>query len=138
MDDNHQHDVAKFVAGCFWMPRRGFRRAGGVGAIKVGFTGEFIPEPTFEQVSSGATCHTEAVQMVFDPSCISYPDLLDIFWSLIDFLREQDDRTRLIIFYHSPVQKEAAQTSRDRHQVSIGQAATVEILPAGEFLNTEE
>jgi methionine-S-sulfoxide reductase len=138
MDDNHQHDVATFAAGCFWDAEALFRRADGVVATKVGFTGGSIPEPTYEQVSSGVTGHTEAVQVVFDPSCISYPDLLDIFWSLIDPLRVQDDRTRLIIFYHSPVQKEAAETSIKRHQGSSGQVAMVEILPAGEFWNAEE
>lgn len=138
MDDNHQHDVATFAAGCFWDAEERFRRADGVVATKVGFTGGSIPEPTYEQVSSGITGHAEAVRVIFDPSRISYPDLIDIFWSLIDPLREEGDRTQLIIFYHSPSQKEAAEASRGSHQESTGKAAKVEILPAGEFWNAEE
>lgn len=138
MEDNHQHDVATFAAGCFWDAEARFRRAEGIVATKVGYTGGSMPEPTYDQVSSGSTGHVEAVQIIFDPSRISYLDLLDIFWSLYDPFLQQNDRTRFIIFYHSLLQKETAEDSRDKHQGSTRQASTIEILPAGVFWNAGE
>ncbi|MDD1708679.1 MAG: peptide-methionine (S)-S-oxide reductase [Methanoregulaceae archaeon] len=71
MDDNHQHDVATFAAGCFWDAEARFRRADGVVATKVGYTGRAVSEPIYEQISSGNTSHAEAVNVIFEPSCIS-------------------------------------------------------------------
>jgi len=138
MEDSQHHEVATFAAGCFWDVEALFRRKDGVVATRVGYTGGSVPEPTYEQVSSGTTGHVEAVQVVFDPSRVSYEELLDLFWSMVDPAREQCDSTRAVIFYHSPEQRATAEASRDKFRNETGQTAAAEILPSGEFWNAEE
>jgi methionine-S-sulfoxide reductase len=138
MEDSQHHEVATFAAGCFWDVEALFRRKDGVVATRVGYTGGSVPDPTYEQVSSGTTGHIEAVQVVFDPSRVSYDELLDIFWSMVDPSREQEDSTRAVIFYHSQEQRATAEASRKRFGNATGLAATAEILPSGEFWIAEE
>jgi peptide-methionine (S)-S-oxide reductase len=138
MEDSQHHEVATFAFGCFWDIEALFRRQNGVVATRVGYTGGFVPDPTYEQVSSGATGHVEAVQLVFDPAIVSYSQLLDLLLSMVDPSCEQDDDARPIIFYHSSEQRKAAEISGDRLQYVIAKTPPVEILPAGEFWEAEE
>ncbi len=130
--------MATFAAGCFWDIEALFRRQDGVVATRVGYAGGSVPDPTYEQVSSGATGHVEAVQVVFDPAIVSYSLLLDLFWSMVDPSGVADDETRPVIFYHSAEQREAAEASRARFRNATGQTAAAEILPSEEFWNAEE
>lgn len=138
MEDGPHHQIGTFAFGCFWDVEALFRREDGVVATRVGYTGGSVPDPTYEQVSSGATGHVEAVQVVFDPAIVSYSRLLDLFWSMVDPSGVSDDETRPVIFYHSAEQREAAEASRDRLRKVTGKTVPAEILPSEEFWQAEE
>ncbi|HNB03917.1 MAG TPA: peptide-methionine (S)-S-oxide reductase MsrA [Methanoregulaceae archaeon] len=134
MEDGPRHEVATFAFGCFWDLEALFRRQDGVVATRVGYTGGSVPEPTYEQVSSGITGHVEAVQVVFDPAIVSYNRLLDLFWSMVNPSGVMDGEIRPVIFYHSAEQREAAEASRNR----LRDVVPAEILPSEEFWQAEE
>lgn len=104
---------ATFGGGCFWCLDGAFRQLRGVEAIESGYAGGKRPNPTYEQVCSGATGHAEVVQITFDPEVISYKDLLGVFFTLHDptTLNRQGNDTgtqyRSVVFYHTPVQEAA-------------------------------
>lgn len=147
MDENQDLEQATFAAGCFWGIEAEFRRVEGVVTTIVGYTGGDVSSPTYEQVCSGTTGHAEAVRVVFDPTNVTYDQLLDVFWRIHD--PTQVDRQgpdigtnyRSAIFYHSPEQKELAESSKDRLQKSgkFGKKPiATEISPATEFWTAEE
>ena len=112
-----------------------------------GIPGGSVPDPGYEQVESGTTGHAEAVGIVFDPSVVSYDQLLDVFWDMHDPAQVggQGEYTgsqyRSVIFYHDEKQKTAAITSRDRLAASEkyrNRPILTEILPASEFWPAEE
>lgn len=147
MSDPPAFERATFAAGCFWDLEAAFRRVDGVLETVAGYTGGSVPEPSYEQVESGTTGHVEAVGLVFDPSIVSYDQLLDLFWTLHDPTRAdgQGDyagpQYRPVIFYHSETQRAAALASRDRLAASglFGDRPVVtEILPATEFWRAED
>jgi peptide-methionine (S)-S-oxide reductase len=147
MENNRATETATFAAGCFWGVEAEFRTVKGVLATAVGYTGGTTPEPTYEQVCSGMTGHTEAVQVVFDPAVVSYGQLLEVFWSIHDptQLNQQGPDVgtnyRSAIFYHTPEQKATAVASRDRLQSSgkFGNRLIVtEIVPFTVFWMAEE
>ncbi|MGH3313328.1 MAG: peptide-methionine (S)-S-oxide reductase MsrA [Streptomyces sp.] len=133
-------EVADFAMGCFWGAERIFWRTDGVWTTLVGYQGGHTPNPSYEEVCSGRTGHTEAVRVVFDPAKISYGSLLKLFWESHDptqgFRQGNDTGTqyRSAIHTSSPAQQSAAESSRDAYQkvlTSAGHAAiTTEILPA--------
>lgn len=147
MEIQEQLETAAFAAGCFWGVEAAFRHIKGVVDTQVGYTGGTVAEPTYEQVCSGTTGHTEAVEVLFNPKVVSYDRLLDIFWKIHDptQLNRQGLDTgtnyRSAIFYHSPEQKTVAEASRDRLQKS-GRYGTrkivTEIVPAAKFWPAEE
>src|SRR5438105_4404489 len=110
-------ETAVFGMGCFWGAERKFWQADGVFSTAVGYAGGFTPNPTYEEVCSGRTGHTEAVLVVFDPSKISYGELLKIFWESHDptqGMRQGNDvgtQYRSAIYATSPAQREAAEAS---------------------------
>ena len=140
-------DVADFALGCFWGAERKFWQAPGVWTTLVGYQGGQTPNPTYEEVCSGHTGHTEAVRVVYDPALVSYDDLLKLFWESHDptqGFRQGNDRGtqyRSAVYTHSPAQAASAAASRDRYQsvlTSSGYAdITTEILPAGPFYPAE-
>jgi peptide-methionine (S)-S-oxide reductase len=147
MDDPTTLGKATFAAGCFWDIEAAFRRVEGVVETVTGYTGGTLPDPDYEQVSSGTTGHVEAVGIVYDPSVISYDQLLDMFWAMHDPTRPdgQGDYTgpqyRPVIFYHDEKQREAALASRNRLAASkkYGEHLLVtEILPASTFWPADE
>ena len=77
-------DTATFAGGCFWSMERAFDQLDGVVSVTVGYAGGREPQPTYQQVSMGATGHLESVQIVYDPRKVSYERLLDAFWRNID------------------------------------------------------
>jgi peptide-methionine (S)-S-oxide reductase len=107
-------ELATFGGGCFWCLDAAFRQLRGVDRVVSGYAGGRRPNPSYEQVCTGATGHAEVVQITFDPSAISYRDLLGVFFSIHDptTLNRQgpDEGTqyRSAIFYHSPEQQQAA------------------------------
>ena len=118
-------EVATFGGGCFWCLEPIFEELDGVVSVVSGYSGGRRPNPTYEQVCSGVTGHAEVIQVVFDPSAISYADLLRFFFAFHDptTLNRQGadvgDQYRSAIFYHSPEQKAiamevVAQLTRDK------------------------
>ncbi|MEU9762690.1 peptide-methionine (S)-S-oxide reductase MsrA [Streptomyces sp. NPDC047985] len=133
-------EVADFALGCFWGAERKFWQTDGVWTTLVGYQGGYTQNPTYEEVCSGLTGHTEAVRVVFDPRTVSYAELLKLFWESHDptqgFRQGNDVGTqyRSAIHTHSPEQAAAAESSRAAYQqVLTGSghgAITTEILPA--------
>jgi peptide-methionine (S)-S-oxide reductase len=141
-------EIAEFGSGCFWGVERNFWQVPGVVSTSVGYAGGFTPNPTYEEVCSGLTGHTEAVRVVFDPAKVSYSDLLRAFWEGHDptqGMRQGNDagtQYRSMIFYRSPAQKDAAVASRESYQKVLASAGygeiTTEIVEAGEFSFAED
>ena len=147
MEKNSRPDKATFAAGCFWDVEAAFRNVDGVLETVTGYTGGSGANPSYELVESGTTGHTEAVGIVFDPSVVSFDQLLDIFWHMHDPAQAggQGEYTgsqyRSVIFYHNKDQKTAAVKSRDRLAESEkyrNRPILTEILPATEFWTAEE
>lgn len=137
---------ATFAAGCFWGVEAAFRQVKGVTSTRVGYTGGSFKNPSYKDVCSGKTGHAESVEIEYDPSQVSYEQLLDVFWKIHDpttLNRQGPDvgiQYRSAIFYHSDEQKSAAITSKERlSQNSIHKRPIVtEIRPASEFYPAEE
>jgi peptide-methionine (S)-S-oxide reductase len=141
-----QLEKATFAGGCFWCMEAPFDRLEGVLSVTSGYTGGTKKNPTYEEVSSGSTGHTEAVQIVYDPSKIGYTKLLDIFWRNIDPTVQNGQfcdvgsQYRSGIFYHNVEQKRLAEESKKALEKSgkIKAPIHTEITPASEFYNAEE
>jgi peptide-methionine (S)-S-oxide reductase len=141
-------EVATFAMGCFWGAERVFWQADGVYSTAVGYAGGFTPNPTYQEVCSGMTGHTEAVQVVFDPKVISYDELLKLFWEHHDptqGMRQGNDvgtQYRSAILWHSDAQREAAEASRRSYQQMLTAAGygeiTTEIREAPTFYYAED
>jgi len=145
MSINEKHvDTATFAAGCFWGVEVTFCKMAGVVDARVGYCGGHVPNPSYEKVCTGMTGHAESVEVLFDPSKISYQALLDIFWNSHDptQLNRQGPDTgsqyRSVIFYHNATQKKAALASCDVHQKRLGAPIVTEIIPACSFYPAEE
>lgn len=109
------NELATFAGGCFWCLEAVYDQVKGVASVESGYMGGGRPNPTYEAVCSGTTGYAEVVQLTFDPTVISYRDLLDIFFGIHDptTLNRQGNDTgtqyRSAIFYHSPEQKTIAE-----------------------------
>ncbi len=107
-------EKATFGMGCFWCTEAIFQRLKGVTAVKSGYEGGQLPNPTYEEVCSGNTGHAEVLQITYNPTEISYDELLEVFWKSHDptTLNRQGADTgtqyRSVIFYHTPQQKALA------------------------------
>jgi peptide-methionine (S)-S-oxide reductase len=137
-------EKAIFAAGCFWGVEAGFRQLPGVLDVVVGYTGGHTENPTYEEVCAKGTGHAESVEITFDPSIISYNQLLDFFWKLHDptqVNRQGPDigtQYRSAIFYLSPEQELLARTSRDRAQAHFSKPIATEITAASVFYPAED
>ena len=137
-------ETATFAAGCFWGVEVEFRNTPGVTGAKVGYVGGQTENPTYEEVCSGRTGHAEGVEVMFDPSEISYGELVDKFWSLHDPTQvnrqgwDVGTQYRSAIFTHSPEQAEAAVESKARAQAQFSKPIATEVVPATTFWPAEE
>ncbi|HKS26262.1 MAG TPA: peptide-methionine (S)-S-oxide reductase MsrA [Pyrinomonadaceae bacterium] len=110
-----KREAATLAGGCFWCLEAVYNQLRGVLKVESGYAGGHIPNPTYQQVCTGGTGHAEAVQITFDPSAITFRDLLEIFFTIHDpttLNRQGADvgtQYRSAIFYHTPEQKEAAE-----------------------------
>jgi peptide-methionine (S)-S-oxide reductase len=108
-------DTATFGEGCFWCTEAVFQRLEGVVSVESGYSGGTIPNPSYEQVCTGTTGHAEVTQVTYDPSKVSYDELLQVFWKTHDpttLNRQGNDsgtQYRSVIFYHNATQKELAE-----------------------------
>jgi peptide-methionine (S)-S-oxide reductase len=135
---------ATFAAGCFWGVEAAFREIDGVVSTRVGYTGGKSPDPSYEQVCSDNTGHAESVQVWFDPSVVSYSELLDTFWSIHDpTTRDRQgwdfgSQYRSAIFFEDADQERLAISSRDERQNAVARPIVTEIVPASPFYDAEE
>ncbi len=137
---------ATFAAGCFWHVEETFRHVKGVADVRSGYAGGTVENPSYEDVCTGTTGHAESVDVSFDPSIVSYEELLKAFWGLHDptqVNRQGPDvgsQYRSVIFYRSPEQKAAAIASKEALEKSgtYRKPIATEIIPAGPFYEAEE
>ena len=139
---------AVFGMGCFWGAERLFWQLPGVHSTAVGYAGGLTPNPTYEEVCSGMTGHTEAVLVVFDPARVSYAALLKVFWENHDptqGMRQGNDRGtqyRSAVYTFDEAQATEVNASRSRYQNSLTAARhgtiTTEIAPAAQFFYAED
>ena len=139
--------TAIFGMGCFWGAERKFWQAPGVYTTAVGYAGGLTPNPTYEEVCSGLTGHTEAVLVVYDPAVTSYDALLKIFWESHDptqGMQQGNDvgtQYRSAIYFNTAAEGDAARASRDRFQEALAGAGlgtiTTEIREAPAFYYAE-
>ena len=139
---------ATFGLGCFWGAERKFWQQSGVYSTSVGYAGGSTPHPTYQEVCTGRTGHTEVVRVVFDPRVTSFEALLKVFWENHDptqgMAQGHDIGTqyRSAIYLHDDAQRAAAERSRDQYQQRLSAAGfgaiTTEIAPAGAYWFAEE
>ena len=140
-------ETAVFGLGCFWGAERKFWETNGVYSTSVGYAGGFTPNATYEETCSGLTGHAEVVQVVFDPSVVSFDQLLKVFWENHDptqGMRQGNDmgsQYRSAIYYTSEAQRAAIESSLAMYQQRLSAAGfgeiTTEIKPLGEFYYAE-
>jgi peptide-methionine (S)-S-oxide reductase len=141
-------ELALFGLGCFWGAERKFWQTPGVVSTSVGYAGGVTPNPSYREVCSGATGHTEVVRVVYDPKTVSYAELLRVFWEAHDptqGMRQGNDvgtQYRSAIYTYGAEQAKAAATSREEYQRALDAAGhgpiTTEIRPAPEYYYAEE
>lgn len=138
-------EQATFAAGCFWCIEADLEKVAGVLSVTSGYTGGTVSDPTYKEVSTGTTGHTEAVRVVFNPQVISYEELLDVFWRNIDpTVADQQfcdvgNQYRSAIFYHDEAQRQAAEKSKTELMKSkpFAEPVVTDIVAAGTFYAAE-
>jgi peptide-methionine (S)-S-oxide reductase len=141
-------ELATFGMGCFWGAEKLFWQTPGVVSTSVGYAGGYTPNPTYEEVCTGRTGHAEVVQIAYDPSRITYEELLKLFWENHDptqGMRQGNDRGtqyRSVIHVHSESQRAAAEASREMYQAELARAGygqiTTEIADAPAYYYAED
>ena len=135
---------ATFAGGCFWCMEPPFDKMDGVLSTTSGYTGGRERNPTYESVSRGSSGHYEAVQVLYDPSKVSYEQLLATYWRNVDPLDaggqfcDRGAQYRAAIFYHDDEQARLAEESRERVAEQLSQNVVTEILPAQAWYAAEE
>ncbi|MCC5890329.1 MAG: peptide-methionine (S)-S-oxide reductase MsrA [Alkalibacterium sp.] len=119
-----QLEKAVFAGGCFWCMVKPFDTQPGIHSVVSGYTGGHVENPTYRQVTSGKTGHTEAVEITFDPNQMPYEELVEIYWQQTDptdaggQFADRGDSYRPVIFYNSEEQRVKAEASRKRLEES--------------------
>jgi methionine-S-sulfoxide reductase len=139
-------ETATLAAGCFWGTEEFFRKVPGVVETRVGYTGGHLENPTYEDTTTGTTGHAESVELKFDPTKVSYADLLTLFFKMHDPTtanRQGNDagtQYRSAVFFHGDKQREMAQALMRKIEKSGAWHAklTTELAPAGVFYPAEE
>ena len=139
-------DTAVFAGGCFWCVEEAFDPVEGVISTTSGYTGGRVANPTYEQVSSGGTGHVEVVRVIYDPSRVSYSQLLDVFWRNVDPITpnqqfcDRGAQYRSAIFYQDAEQRRLAEASKRALEQSgrFEQPIVTEVNPGAPFYAAEE
>jgi peptide-methionine (S)-S-oxide reductase len=137
---------AVFAGGCFWCMEPPFEKIAGVSAVISGYTGGQTKNPSYEQVSAGVTGHAESVEVVYDPSKVTYERLLDVFWHNIDPLAanaqfcDHGTQYRSAIFYLDETQKALAEESKRKieEEKHFGNKVQTQIVAASTFYPAED
>jgi peptide-methionine (S)-S-oxide reductase len=146
MTTDKKLDTATFGAGCFWCVEAVFEQLKGVYAVESGYSGGHTKNPTYKEVCTGTTGHAEACQIIYDPSLISFTELLEVFWKTHDpttLNRQGADvgtQYRSVIFYHNDEQRRLAEEMKTRLQdAKIWKDPLVtQIVPFQEFFKAED
>ena len=139
-----QTATATFAGGCFWCVEADFDKVPGVISTTSGYTGGNVPNATYQQVSAGGTGHAEAVEVVYDPSKVSYEQLVDHFWRTIDpTVKDQQfcdhgDQYRTAIFYRTEQEKKLAEETKAKVEAQLKTHVYTQIAPAGPFFKAED
>lgn len=139
-------EKAVFAGGCFWCMVQPFESSPGIYSVISGYTGGHVENPTYRQVTSGKTGHTEAVEITYDPEIISYKDLVEIYWRQTDptdaggQFADRGDSYRPVIFYNDLKQKKIAEESKNELDMSgkFKQPIVTKIEEAKPFYPAEE
>jgi len=137
-------EKATFAAGCFWGVEAAFRKIKGVTDTKVGYTGGTLSNPTYEDVCAHRTGHAEAVEVDYDPSVVTFEELLNDFWKIHDPTtpnRQGPDigsQYRSGIFFHTPEQEAKAISSKEKMQQRLARPIVTQIVAAQTFWPAEE
>ncbi len=145
MEEN-EYKLATFGSGCFWCTQAIFQRLNGVEKVIAGYSGGHVENPTYEQVCTGKTGHAESVQITYDPSKVSYDELLEVFWKTHDPTtrdRQGNDvgpQYRSVIFYHAAAQKELAESYKKKLETERiwSRPIVTEIVPFDKFWPAED
>lgn len=137
---------AIFAGGCFWCMVQPFEELDGILSVRSGYTGGHVVNPSYEEVCSHTTGHTEAVEIIFDSSKISFAELVEIYWTQTDptdafgQFEDRGDNYRPVIFYFNDLQKKIAEQSKANLQASgrFDQLIVTRIEPAQPFYEAEE
>lgn len=140
------NEKAIFAGGCFWCMIQPFDKQPGIISVTSGYTGGHVPNPTYEQVLSHTTGHTEAVEIEFNPAVIPYEKLIEIYWQQTDptdvlgQFEDRGDNYRPVIFYTSEQQKRTAEKSKETLQESgrFSEPIVTMIEPAITFYPAED
>jgi len=146
MNTTQQREVATLGGGCFWCLEAIFQQLRGVEKVESGYAGGQAPNPTYKQVCSGATGHAEVVQVTFDPTAVSFREVLEVFFCTHDPTTKDRQgmdvgtQYRSAIFYHSPEQKQMAEQLIDElNEAGIwGAPIVTQVVPAKEFYKAED
>ena len=145
LNDHMKTEIATFGAGCFWCVEAVFQELKGVLKVESGYMGGSVPDPTYQQVCTGNTGHAEVTRITFDPSVITYEQLLEVLWTTHDpttLNRQGADagtQYRSAVFYETPEQKAIAEKSKTEVATTIWDKPIVtEITPASEFYPAED
>jgi peptide-methionine (S)-S-oxide reductase len=136
-------EIATLGGGCFWCTEAVFQQLKGVQAVESGYTGGQIPNPTYEQICEGTTGHAEVVRLTFDPSVVSFREILEVFFTIHDpttLNRQGNDigtQYRSVIYYHSPQQQETAKQVISEMANVWDAPIVTELSPAETFYKAE-
>lgn len=137
-------EKATFGGGCFWCTEAVFKRLKGVISVESGYSGGDKDNPNYYEVTEGTTGHAEAVQIIFDPSIITYDTLLEVFFATHDptSLNQQGNdvgtQYRSVIFYRNVEQKKKAERAKSDQEADLDKKVITEIVPFGKFYKAEE
>ena len=131
--------TATFGAGCFWGVEAAFRELDGVTRTRAGYSGGTLAQPTYDDVCSATTGHTEVVEVSYDPERVSYDELLPVFWRKHDPTRpNRKEQYRSVVFFHDEEQRDSALKSKAREQAERTAPIVTQIEPAPAFYEAEE
>ncbi|GAB6283039.1 MAG: peptide-methionine (R)-S-oxide reductase MsrB [Ignavibacterium sp.] len=144
--NNSKLEKATFAGGCFWCIEAAFEKVDGVKEVISGYSGGEVVNPTYEQVSSSKTGHHESVQVIYDPSIVSYAELIDIFWKQFDptddggSFVDRGSQYTSAIFYHNEIQKKLALSSKEMLEKSgrFNKPIVTQIIEFKNFYTAED
>lgn len=141
-----KYEKATFAGGCFWCMEYPFTSLDGVIEVTSGYAGGEKKDPSYEEISRGTTGHREVIEIIYDPSKITYPELLDVFWRQINptdpggQFGDRGSQYETAVFYHNDAQKREAEESKKKLGESgkFDRSIVTKILKASDFYKAEE